>query len=181
MEARLGFVPFDLTTESIGFVMLQRCFCKTRPRHAAPPGQVHGELVRRGESDQDALLFRSGRGIPRLAHAWHDGGKGVTGDGCSFDDAYRDIDCPGADARQVRGGNVRLETDGKTFVHVNVLKAAGTIFGNAEPCAVAECVAPGLEFIKARDEILANGVGYHASFVQDTIEFEGEAVLTADL
>ena len=89
---------------------------------------------------------------------------------------YGDIDCPGADVGEALDVNVPLEPGGKAFVLVNVLKVGGTVFGDAEPRAVAECVAPGSEFIEACDEILANGAGNQAGFVQDPVEFDGEAV-----
>ena len=135
--------------------------------------------------------LRFGRGAPRRVHARHDGGEGVAGaahmrvggpgDGGGFGDAYGDIDRPGADVGQALDVNVPLEPGGKAFVSVNVLKVGGTVFGDAEPCAVAECVAPGSEFIEARDEILANGAGNQAGFVQDPVEFDGEAVQAVGL
>ena len=103
-------------------------------------------------------------------------GVGGPGDGGGFGDAYGDIDRPGADVEQALDVIVPLEPGGKAFVRVNVLKAAGTVFRDAELRAVTECIAPGSEFIEARDEILANGAENQAGFVQDTVEFEGESV-----
>ena len=80
-------------------------------------------------------------------------GVGGPGDGGGFGDAYGDTDRAGADVGQAFDINVPLEPGRKTVVPVNVFKAAGTVFGDAEPCAVAECVAPGSEFVEACDEI----------------------------
>ena len=87
-------------------------------------------------------------------------GVGGAGDGGCFGDAYGDIDRACADVGQVLDTNVPLERDGKVLVvPIEVLKAGGTVFGHAEPRAVAEGVAPGPEFIETRYEILANGAG----------------------
>ena len=136
-------------------------------------------------------LFRFGRGVPRLVHARHDGGESVAGacvmsvcgpgDGGCFGDTDSDNDRLGADVGQALDVDAPLEPGGKAFVHVDVLKTSGAVFADAEPRAMAECVAPGSEFIEARDEILANGAGNQAGFVQDPVEFEGEAAHAVDL
>ena len=61
-----------------------------------------------------------------------------------------------------------------------MLEVAGTVFANAEPCAVAECVAPGPEFFQARDEVFANGVGNPVVFTQNSVELKGKAVHAVD-
>ena len=95
--------------------------------------------------------------------------------------AYGDIDRAAADVGQALDINVPLEPGGKSFVPVDVLKACRTVLINTEPCAVAECVAPGSELIEERDEILANGAGNQAGFVQGPVEFAREAVQTVGL
>ena len=131
------------------------------------------------------------RGAPRRVQARHDGGEGVAGaahmgvggpgDGGGFGDAYGVIDRSGAEVGQALDVNVSLEPGGKAFVPVNVLKACGTVLINAEPSAVAECVSPRSELIEARDEILANGAGNQAGFVQDPVEFESEGTQAVGL
>ena len=104
-------------------------------------------------------------------------GEEGPGDGRGFGDAYGDIDRAGADVGQALDVNVpMLESGGKAFVLENVLKSGGTVLINADPCAVAEGVAPGPEFIEACNEILANGAGNKTGFVQDPVEFVREAV-----